>query len=81
MKKNTIIIVLAILVFVFFVFFIFGVTQQIAAESERDAAEEQREMVRVEAINYQQEANLQRGFAERQRLRADSLQQLLDKCK
>jgi len=74
MKKNTIIIVLAILVFVFFVFFIFGVTQQIAAESERD-------MARTEAIESQAEAGRQRDFAEGQRIKADSLQQLLDKCK
>ena len=47
MKKNIVIIVLAVLVVVYF---IFGITQQIKAESERDAALKQSEMARVEAI-------------------------------
>ena len=74
MKKNIIISVLAILVFVFITFFIFGITQQIASEMERDVA-------RAEAIESQAEAERQRFFAEGQRVRADSLQQQLDKCK
>ncbi len=78
MKKNIIIIVLAILVVVYF---IFGIIQQIEAESERDAAIKQREIARTEAINYQQKVEIQKHFAEQQKLRADLLQQQLDNCK
>jgi len=81
MKKNIVIIVLAALVVMFG---LYAFAQKVKADQSAEEAIKQHELaenVKAEAVAAQYEAERQRHFAEGQRVRADSLQQQLDKCK
>jgi len=88
MKKNTIIIILAALGIVFG---LYAFAQKVKADQnteeaikQHEIAEQQRaivEKIKVLAVDAQIEAERRMELVEGQRLRADSLQQQLDKCK